>query len=389
MATYKAEFLAHYYKGRIRPLHAYAFGYINKWAMLASFAPAVANFFSQTAGFRDAMKWVLGVAPEREIPAFAKGTFKAWFAEREIRKGSGAPVILWADTFNNYFQPQVAKCAVLEDAGCRVQVPEKNLCCGRPFYDFGLLKPAKAYLEAILSALASEIEQGLPVVMLEPSCCSVFRDELINLLPHNENARRLRNQTFTLAEFLTRKIPGYRVPLLGGRALLHGHCHQTAVMKMTADLELLKRMEVDFEHLDSGCCGLAGAFGYIKGDHYKVSVKCGERVLLPRVRGLPQDQYLVTDGFSCREQVKQQTGKRALHLAEVIHLALKTGRREEPSPQPHEPTEVLFGDDLHSVHRGTNGQSRFRWAAPVSAAAAVVAGAVAWSWSKRNKSRQK
>jgi Fe-S oxidoreductase len=340
MATYKAEFLAHYYKGftRLRPLRYYVFGYIHRWARIASVAPKLANFFSQTGGFSDVMKWIVGIAPERQIPAFATENFKSWFAKRTVRNEGQPRVILWPDTFNTYFHPQISKSAVtvLEDAGFQVIVPQQNMCCGRPFYDFGLLEPARKYLLNILHTLAAEIEAGTPVVVLEPSCCSVFRDELLNLLPHNENAARLNQQTFTLAEFLTRKAPNYRAPVLRRKAVLHGHCHHKSLLKMNADHELMRRMQLDFDALDSGCCGMAGAFGFEKGEHYNVSIKCGERVLLPRVRSM-YGELLITDGFSCHEQIRQQTGKEALHLAQVVEMAIDSGEREKPKPS--EPRE--------------------------------------------------
>jgi Fe-S oxidoreductase len=370
MATYKAEFLAHYYEGwwRFRPLSAYVFGYIHRWARLASVAPKLANFFSQTRGFSDAMKWVVGIAPERHVPAFAEENFKTWFAEREVRNADRPGVVLWPDTFNTYFHPHVAKAAtaVLEDAGFRVIVPKQNMCCGRPFYDFGLLKPARKYLENILHKLAPDIEAGTPVVVLEPSCCSVFRDELLNVIPHNENAMRLRGQTFTLAEFLTKKAPGYRAPLLRRKAILHGHCHHKSLLKMNADEELLRRMQVDFDALESGCCGMAGAFGFEKGAHYDVSIKCGERVLLPRARAADEGEILLTDGFSCHEQILQQTGKNAMHLAQALELALQTGEREKPpAPKKEAPPETRRNHpDGHASHR-----SLFK----IGAAAAVAA----------------
>lgn len=376
MATYKAEFLAHHYRGRLRPLHAYAFGYINKWSRLASHAPSVANFFSGTEPFSSVMKWAIGIAPQRRIPTFAPETFKSWFAKQEVRNRDHPTVILWADTFNNYFHPEPARCAVkvIEDAGFHVVVPQANFCCGRPFYDFGLLKPARKYLEHILKILAAEIEAGIPIVMLEPSCCSVFRDELVNLLPHHQNAKRLRQQTFTLAEFLIRRAPDYRAPILRRRAILHGHCHQKALMAMSADEALLRRMQVQYEHLDSGCCGMAGAFGYVKGEHYDVSVRCGERVLLPRARDLRDDEVLITDGFSCREQVEQQTGKSALHIAEVLHLALATGEREALPEAPAEPREDIHAEDRDHVNLRRNRNSRRKW--PVAVGGVAVAAAV-------------
>jgi Fe-S oxidoreductase len=378
MATYKAEFLAHYYEGfsHWRPRSAYAFGYIHDWARLAHVAPRFANFFSQTKGFSNLMKWAIGIAPERHIPAFAEQSFVSWFDEREIRNRNRPPVILWPDTFNNYFHPKIARAAVevLEDAGFRVLVPRQNMCCGRPLYDFGFLKSARKYLLDILTKMADEIEAGIPFVVLEPSCCSVFRDELLNMLPHHENAKRLNRQTFTLAEFLTKKAPTYRMPIWEKAAVLHGHCHQKAELSFKADQELLRRMKINFRAPDTGCCGMAGAFGFEKGDHYDVSIKCGERVLLPNVREMKPGEIFITDGFSCHEQVLQQTGQQAMHLAEVIQSALRTGRREEPTPPPgiSRPVEQ---DGKHDGQFHHNGEHHFHWKAPAGAAV-LAAGAV-------------
>src|SRR5581483_4884474 len=179
---------------------------------------------------------------------------------------------------------------------------------------------AKKMLLQILHHLADEISAGIPVVGLEPSCVSVFRDEMINLLPTDEGARRLHQQTYTLAEFLEKKAEGYEPPRLDRRAIIQGHCHHKAVMQMNAEENLLRRMGVDFELLDSGCCGMAGAFGFENG-HYDVSIGCGERVLLPRVRGASRDTLVIADGFSCREQIRQTTDRRASHLAEVLRDA--------------------------------------------------------------------
>jgi len=303
MATYKAEFLSHYYAGRLRPRHAYAFGLIMYWARLAAFAPGVVNFFTQTPLLRDVAKAAAGMAPQRRIPAFAPQTFKEWFRRRGPRNLDRPPVILWPDTFNDHFHPQTARAAVevLEAAGYRVLVPPMFLCCGRPLYDYGMLDLAKRHLGRILGTLGPQIEAGIPVVALEPSCAAVFRDELTDLFPRDENAKRLRQQAFLLSEFLERQ--GYRPPKLGRKAVVHGHCHHKAVMKMTAEETVLAQLGLDFELLDSGCCGMAGAFGFEPGDHYEVSIKAGERVLLPAVRNATADTLIIADGFSCREQV--------------------------------------------------------------------------------------
>jgi FAD/FMN-containing dehydrogenase/Fe-S oxidoreductase len=331
MATYKAEFLSHYYQGRLRPLSAYAFGLIFRWARLASMSPRTANFFAQSPLLSDAIKAILGIAPARKLPPFAPQTFRAWFSKRTPGNLKAPKVILWADTFNNYFSPQIAIAAVevLEAAGFQVIVPPQPLCCGRPLYDYGMLALAREKLREILKALESEIEAGVPVVGLEPGCASVFRDELLNFLPKNEHAQRLSTQCFLLGDFLVQR--DCRLPRAAGNAgqaftssrkiLVHGHCHQKALMGMGSEAEVLRRMGLDCELLDSGCCGMAGGFGFEK-KHYEVSLKAGELVLLPAVRNAPTETIIVADGFSCREQIAQLTGRRALHLAEVVRMAL-------------------------------------------------------------------
>ena len=335
MATYKAEFLAHYWQGRLRPIHAYAFGWIDKWARLASIAPGFANLFTQLPGFRDLAKMAVGVPRQRQIPAFAAQTFQSWFRHRKPRPGTGAKVLLWADTFNNYFMPETARAAVevLEQAGCKVEVLDQHLCCGRPLYDYGFLDMAKSYLRTNLRALSSHISANTPMVVLEPSCCSVFRDELHNLFPESREATRLAENTFTLSEFLEKKIPDYQAPKVKRHAIVQGHCHQKAVMRMKEETSLLEKMQLDHRVLESGCCGMAGAFGYEK-DKYQVSVACGERSLLPEVRKAPVSTIIVADGFSCKEQIAQETNRQALHLAEVLRLGLDGQEGSAPAMYP-------------------------------------------------------
>ena len=340
IATYKAEFLSHYYEGRSRPLHAYAFGMIDQWARLGSIAPGLANIATQTSGFRKIVQSALHIAPERRLPRLARSTFQDWARRNKIPSPGASParesaatpsrpeVILWADTFNNYFCPDTSRAAleVLQSAGFRVSVPQTHLCCGRPLYDFGMLDQAAEYLQRILSALSPQIDARIPIIVLEPSCASVFRDELRNLFPKDSRAGRLRNQTFLLSEFLEHHAPGYEPPQLGGKVLLHGHCHHKALMKLSDEESLLCKMGVDLRSIDSGCCGMAGPFGYDK-DKFAISQAVGERVLLPAVRDTPVDALIVSDGFSCREQIIQSTGRPAIHLADAIQLAV---RRQGP-----------------------------------------------------------
>ncbi|MEA2542699.1 MAG: hypothetical protein QOH35_4065, partial [Acidobacteriaceae bacterium] len=320
LATYKAEFLSHYYEERRRPLHAYAFGMIDRWAQLGSHAPRMANFMSTAP--KQLIQKALDLAPHREMPRLAPRSFQRWARKHRV-PASGGSVILWPDTFNNYYKPETSQAAleVLTHAGFNVMVPQTHLCCGRPLYDFGMLDKAKQYLQRILQVLAQEIDAGLPIVVLEPSCASVFRDELRNLFPEDPRAHRLRQQTFLLSEFLQHHAPGYQPPQLSQKLLLHGHCHHKAIMKMTDEEALLRRMGADPKNLDAGCCGMAGPFGFAK-DKYAISQAIGERVLLPAVRAAEPDTTIVSDGFSCREQILQATGRKAMHLAEVLQLAL-------------------------------------------------------------------
>jgi Fe-S oxidoreductase len=322
MATYKAEFLAHYYQTHWRPRSAYALGLIRTWARLASQGPRIVNFASRTAPLSDLAKAVAGIAPRRRIPAFARRTFRDWFLARPRRRARGPRVLLWPDTFNDHFHPETLRAAVdvLEGLGCQVEIPRTPVCCGRPLYDFGMLDAARRHLERVLRAIDAEIAAGIAVVTLEPSCLSVFRDELQNLFPRADLARRLKEQACTLSEFVERvdRWPGIS---LERPAIVHGHCHQKALSGMAADCAVLQRLGVRYHLLDSGCCGMAGAFGFERA-HYDVSMTIGERVLLPAVRAADDDVLIVADGFSCREQIVQATDRRALHMAELLHMAM-------------------------------------------------------------------
>ena len=338
VATYKAEFLAHYWKGRLRPISAYAFGWIDRWARLASMAPGFVNLFTQLPILRNVAKVAAGIPRQRQIPAFAPKTFKSWFRKRRPRPGNGPNVVLWADTFNNYFMPETAQAAVevLEHAGCRVEILDQHLCCGRPLYDYGFLDLAQEYLQRTLEAMAPHMANGACMVVLEPSCCSVFRDEMRSLLPESQEALHLAKNTFTLSEFLEKKVPGYHPPQMKRRAIVQGHCHHKAIMRMHEETALMKKMDLDYKMLDSGCCGMAGSFGYEK-DKYDVSVACGERSLLPAVRRTGLSTIIIADGFSCKEQIAQETGRHALHLAEVLQMALRDQKEQQPLMYPEKP----------------------------------------------------
>ena len=236
---------------------------------------------------------------------------------------NGPPVVLWADTFTNYFKPERGRAAVavLEDAGFNVHVPREALCCGRPLYDYGMLDTAKSYLRRILTSLQPAIEAGVPLVGLEPSCVAVFRDELTETFDQNADAQRLHDQAFTLSEFLRRHASDWTPPHVGGKALVHFHCHQKCAIGKDDDVELLKAMGIELAEPEKGCCGLAGSFGFEAGK-YGVSMAIGEQRLLPAVRQSAANELLVADGFSCQTQIEQGAGRKPVHLAQVIASAL-------------------------------------------------------------------
>ncbi|TMK89125.1 MAG: FAD-binding oxidoreductase, partial [Actinobacteria bacterium] len=230
---------------------------------------------------------------------------------------------------------------VLEHAGFSVVVPERLVCCGLTWISTGQLKTAKRVLRRTLRLLRDPIEAGIPVVGLEPSCTAVFRSDLHELFPHDQDAARLGKEMYTLAEFLQKKAPDWRPPLLQRSAIVQGHCHHQSIMHMEADEKLWSAMGLDAELLDSGCCGLAGNFGFERG-HHDVSVACAERVLMPRVRQESADTLVMADGFSCRTQIADLSDRRALHSAEVLQMAL---HKAEPGMLPKERPEVaVIGD---------------------------------------------
>ncbi|WP_269048538.1 (Fe-S)-binding protein [Paenarthrobacter sp. Z7-10] len=346
MATYKAEFLSHHYAGRLRPMAHYSMGWLPLWAQLASRLPRVVNALSQAPVLAGPGKALAAIAPERQIPQFATQTFQSWYKARGPHgAGSRGDIVLWPDTFSNSFHPHVAQAAVevLEDAGWRVVVPQDPVCCGLTWISTGQLDIAKKVLRRTVQVLSPYLQAGTLILGLEPSCTAVFRSDAEELFLSDPDVQRLRQQTVTLAEVLTQHTEGWQPPPLARRALIQTHCHQHAVMGFSADLSLMKAMGVDAQVLDSGCCGLAGNFGFEKG-HYDVSEACGERALFPALRAADDDDVVLADGFSCRTQIEQGEagGRQGIHLAELLAAALHgdpamPGRRPEESysVRPH------------------------------------------------------
>jgi len=341
MATYKAEFLSHHYAGRLRPASHYSMGWLPLWARLAAHAPDSVNSLTRSHA-APLLKRLGGVAAQRSIPQFTTERFTDWFARRPSPgPRARGPVVLWPDTFTNNFDPHIgiSAVAVLEDAGFEVRLPPRTLCCGLTWISTGQLNIAKRVLRRTVRSLRAEIRAGVPVVGLEPSCTAVFRTDAPELLTGNEDVRRLSMQTKTLAELLTERAPDWTPPQVKRRAMVQTHCHQHAVMGFDADRALLERSGVEVDVLDSGCCGLAGNFGFERG-HYDVSIACAERVLLPAVRSADPRAVLLADGFSCRTQVEQAgVGRRGIHLAELIAGALRDTRAAAPTEpaRQHQP----------------------------------------------------
>ena len=335
MATYKAEVLHQRYKRRLRPASHYSLGWLPRLARVASRMPRVANASLRSKALARLAKRLGGIDQRRPLPEFAQQTFRAWFTARPA--ATGTPVLLWVDTFTDHFSPAVGQAAVrvLEDAGYAVQITDKPVCCGLTWISTGQLDGAKRQLRRSLDALDPALQQGIPIVGLEPSCTAVLRQEVVELLPHDPRATRTASSTRTLAELLAR-TPGWQPPDLGD---VHGvaqpHCHQHAVMGWDADAALLSGAGANMTAV-GGCCGLAGNFGVERG-HYEVSVAVAETALLPAVRAAEANSIVLADGFSCRTQLDQLAPDSApLHLAELLDRGLAAGRRDTPQSSPQE-----------------------------------------------------
>jgi Fe-S oxidoreductase len=338
MAAYKSEFLALRYKGRLHPPRHYIFGFADKLARIGSLAPGLTNFILTGPLTSPLIKRIVGVAQQRQLPRLAAKSYQQGrIAASETtniprtatkhkptgREARTVPpqVVLWPDTWNNYYHPQTLAAAetLLTQAGFRVEVPRGPICCGRPLYDFGLLGAARSYLAKVLDRMAPQIEAGLPFIFLEPSCASVFKDELLELFPDNARATRLSQQAWLLADFLAAKVPGFATGRLNGaQILLHGHCHHKAVFGgPCSEIAMLRQAGAAVESIQAGCCGMAGPFGFEAGK-FEISKTIANDGLLPAVNSAAPTTLIIADGFSCREQIAQLGHRQAIHFAEVL-----------------------------------------------------------------------
>jgi FAD/FMN-containing dehydrogenase/Fe-S oxidoreductase len=326
MAKLKYEFLAHYYKANGLPLRNRLFGNIHRLARWGSALAPLSNWLARSAPHRWLLERLAGIDRRRPLPAFAGTPFTTWFARpRPDGTGERGAVVLFHDTFNTYQTPEVAIAAtrVLEAAGYRVVLPDRR-CCGRPMISKGMLGEARALAAYNVARLAAPARQGLPIVGLEPSCLLTLRDEYVDLL-RTDDARLVARQSLLLDEFLQREAAaGRRLPFAEGSgrtALLHGHCHQKALVGIGPTVAVLKAAGYQVSEVDAGCCGMAGSFGF-EAEHYELSLAIAGRRLVPAVKAAAPDVAVCAPGISCRQQIEHTTGRHARHPAELLAEAL-------------------------------------------------------------------
>src|SRR3989449_4435332 len=328
MAKLKSEFLHHYYQANGLPLRNRLFGRIARMNRLGSRMPALVNWVSGLAPSRWALEKLAGIDRRRPLPSLAAQTFTDWFARRV--PPAAAPrgeVVLFNDTFTTYNVPEIAQAAVevLEAAGYRVVLVERE-CCGRPLISKGMLAEAREHAAWNVARLAPYARRGVSIVGLEPSCLLTLRDETVDLV-RTDDARAVARHAFLLDEFLQReRTRGLELRFAGDgrKVLLHGHCHQKALVAPAPTIAALQWAGFRVEEVDSGCCGMAGSFGFER-EHYDISVALGNRRLVPAVKAAAADTVIAAAGVSCRQQIEHLTGRRALHPAEVLRDALAPG----------------------------------------------------------------
>ncbi len=328
MAKLKYEFLDHYHRANGLPLRNRIFGAIEQLNRVGSqFAP-LSNWIAQSRLNRWLMEKFAGVDRRRPLPLFAPEPFEEWFYVHKAEGDGGkGDVVLFHDTFNNFNTPNVAIAAtrLLERAGYRVLLSNKR-CCGRPMISKGMLREAKDNATWNVDQLSPYVENNIPIIGLEPSCLLTLRDEYPEFV-RNAAAKRVADNSFLLEEFLLRELGAGRLSLKfasnGNKALLHGHCHQKALVGTAPTISMLKTAGFQVSEVDSGCCGMAGSFGFEK-EHYDLSVKIGNRRLGPAVKAAAADVEIVASGISCRQQIEHLSGRQAKHPAEVLLEAIST-----------------------------------------------------------------
>lgn len=325
MAKIKTEYLAQYYDANGLPFRSRIFGHIHTLSRVGSLAAPIANAVTRGPLARIG-KQLLGVHPDREIAPFVGETFVEWFRQRRELKPSGRHglAVYFHDTFVNYNYPEIGIAAVklLEAAGYTVEIIERRACCGRPMLSKGLVDDARKLARKNIEALMPYARQGVPIVGTEPSCILTLRDEYRDLLPDNADVERISSNSFMIDEFLAKLEAEDRLEMPwrndeGPRVLFHGHCHQKALIGMGPSMSILRSAGCDADESGAGCCGMAGSFGY-EMEHYEISRKIGSERLFPKVEEQERDTVIAVAGVSCREQIGHFTGRRPIHIAEVL-----------------------------------------------------------------------
>jgi Fe-S oxidoreductase len=341
VAKLKAEFLQHYYDANGVPLRSQLIANFTATAKLGALAPWAYNFTMKAPGISTLVKKLSGFAVERSMPVLQKQTLRAWFRSQKsgVRgdalslprgEGQGGAVYLFCDEFTNYNDTHIGIKTVelLEALGYEVRLTDHKESA-RTWLSKGLLRKAKTIIDANITALSSVINAEHPLIGIEPSAILSFRDEYPELCDETliEQAQQLAANSFTIEEFLANEAAKGNIRKdcftdKPGKVLLHGHCQQKAVGSLQSTVQALTLpANYAVEVIPSGCCGMAGSFGYEK-EHYEISMKIGELVLLPAVRKASAETIIAAPGTSCRHQIKDGTGKKALHPVEVLWEAL-------------------------------------------------------------------
>lgn len=351
MAMYKSEFFEHYYAWRLRPRSHYAMGLIGYWGPLAARMPRISNVFTQAPLLGAFTKFAGGYDRRRSIPKFAPSAFSRGY-KRGDRDADLEKVLLIPDLYNDVFFPETlfAAAKVLKNYGFDVELPSRNPREIRPLLHYGMIGRSIKELKRAIGIMAPYAEKGVPIIFLEPSTASVYRDEMTELLPNDRDAMRIKEHSFLLPEFIQKRR--LKIPKLEGRAVLHGHCHQKAVLDPGAARNIIKKMGLDLEEPQPGCCGMAGSFG-LEPQHYDISIAIGEEGLLPAIRNAKKTTYIVAEGFSCRSQILDLTDRVPLHIAELMEKAFRaspgdytepegddSGKQAEPKEKEYETAKV-------------------------------------------------
>ena len=330
MAAYKSEVLHRTYQGRMRPVTHYLLGQLPRWARIVAPVSRLANAALGIRPLQKLVLWVGGMDTRRALPRFADRSFSRSKGRPAAHGTSSKQVLVWVDSFTDNFTPDIARSAiaVLESAGFEVIAPANPVCCGLTWITTGQLTGARRILANLMDEFHPVVQQGIPIVGLEPSCTAVLRSDLRELFADDPRAEAIAAGTYTLAELLTAPTPvgpeNWTPPRLDGEELVvQPHCHHHSVMGYGTDIALLETLGAQLTEL-SGCCGLAGNFGMEKG-HYEVSVAVAENALLPALRAASPDATLLADGFSCRTQAHQLGGVDGVHLAELLERGLSRG----------------------------------------------------------------